>query len=43
MSFDSFESSDMAIECMNGQYLSNRPIVVQYAFKKDTPGERHGK
>eukprot|EP01034_Spumella_vulgaris_P022378 gene22378-28500_t len=27
---------------MNGQYLSNRPIVVQYAFKKDTPGERHG-
>ncbi len=42
ISFDSFESSDMAIECMNGQYLSNRAIVVQYAFKKDTPGERHG-
>ena len=27
---------------MNGQYLCNRPIVVQYAFKKDTQGERHG-
>lgn len=42
ISFDSFEASDLAIECMNGQYLCNRPIVVQYAFKKDTPGERHG-
>ncbi len=26
ISFDSFESSDRAIECMNGQYLCNRPI-----------------
>lgn len=42
ISFDAFEASDMAIECMNGQFLCNRPIVVQYAFKKDTPGERHG-
>ena len=42
ISFDAFESSDMAIECMNGQFLCNRPIVVQYAFKRDTPGERHG-
>lgn len=42
VSFDSFEASDLAIEIMNGQYLANRPIVVQYAFKKDTPGERHG-
>eukprot|EP01038_Epipyxis_sp_PR26KG_P010782 gene10782-14478_t len=42
VSYDSFESSDLAIECMNGQYLANRAIVVQYAFKKDTPGERHG-
>lgn len=40
--YDSFEASDLAIECMNGQFLSNRQIVVQYAFKKDTPGERHG-
>lgn len=42
VSFDSFEASDLAIECMNGQYLCNRPIVVQYAFKRDSPGERHG-
>mmetsp|Transcript_25841 Transcript_25841/g.24672 ORF Transcript_25841/g.24672 Transcript_25841/m.24672 type:complete len:392 (+) Transcript_25841:46-1221(+) len=42
VTFDSFESSDLAIECMNGQFLCNRPIVCQYAFKKDTPGERHG-
>lgn len=40
--FDSFESSDTAIECMNNQFLCNRPIIVQYAFKKDTYGERHG-
>jgi splicing factor 3B subunit 4 len=40
--FDSFEAADFAIECMNGQYLANRPLVVQYAFKKETPGERHG-
>jgi splicing factor 3B subunit 4 len=32
----------MAIECMNGQFLCNKMIVVQYAFKKETPGERHG-
>ena len=42
VSFDSFEASDLAIECMNGQYLCNRAIMVQYAFKKDSPGERHG-
>lgn len=42
ISYDSFESSDNAIACMNGQYFANRPVVVQYAFKKDTPGERHG-
>jgi|EP01040_Poterioochromonas_malhamensis_P007984 splicing factor 3B subunit 4 len=42
ISYDSFEASDLAIECMSGQYLCNRPIMVQYAFKKDTPGERHG-
>lgn len=42
ISFDSFEASDLAIECMNGQFLANRPIVVQYAFKKDSQGERHG-
>lgn len=42
VSYDSFDASDLAIECMNGQYLCNRPIVVQYAFKRDSPGERHG-
>lgn len=42
VSFDSFEASDLAIECMNGQFLCNRAIVVQYAFKKDSAGERHG-
>lgn len=40
--FDSFEASDLAIDCMNGQYLCNRAIIVQYAFKKESQGERHG-
>ncbi|GAA96651.1 hypothetical protein E5Q_03322 [Mixia osmundae IAM 14324] len=42
ISFDTFEASDAAIEAMNNQYLMNKPITVQYAFKKDTKGERHG-
>ena len=42
INFESFEASDKAIECMNNQYLANRQIQVTYAFKKDTPGERHG-
>jgi splicing factor 3B subunit 4 len=42
VSYENFEASDLAIECMNGQYLCNRGIQVQYAYKKDTPGERHG-
>eukprot|EP00952_Eustigmatos_sp_NYUAD-ZCMA_P005653 24531-Eustigmatos_ZCMA.PRE.1 len=28
VSFDNFEASDYAIECMNGAYLGGRPIVV---------------
>ncbi|KAL5702641.1 Splicing factor 3B subunit 4 [Ranunculus cassubicifolius] len=40
--YDSFESSDAAIEAMNGQYLCNRQITVSYAYKKDTKGEHHG-
>ncbi|KAI9183398.1 Spliceosome-associated protein 49 [Blastocladiella emersonii ATCC 22665] len=40
--FDSFEASDLAIESMNGQYLMNRPMNVNYALKKDGKGERHG-
>ena len=27
---------------MNGQYLMNKEIAVQYAYKKDGKGERHG-
>lgn len=51
VSYDSFEAADTALECMNGQYLGNRQIIVQYAFKKDTGSgggsnankhERHG-
>ncbi|KAK2076141.1 hypothetical protein QBZ16_001073 [Prototheca wickerhamii] len=42
VSFDDFESSDSAIEAMDGQYLMNRPISVGYAYKKETRGERHG-
>jgi splicing factor 3B subunit 4 len=43
VSYDSFEASDTAIECMNGQYLGNRQIVVQYAFKRDTGEEGTGR
>jgi splicing factor 3B subunit 4 len=42
INFASFETSDTAIEAMNGQYLCNRPISISYAFKKDAKGERHG-
>ena len=42
VSYTDFESSDGAIESMNGQFLMNKPITVQYAFKKDGKGERHG-
>lgn len=42
ISYADFESADAAIEAMNHQYLMNKPIEVQYAFKKDGKGERHG-
>ncbi|TEB36322.1 hypothetical protein FA13DRAFT_1752922 [Coprinellus micaceus] len=42
VSYTDFESSDGAIEAMNGQFLMNKAITVQYAFKKDGKGERHG-
>ncbi|KAH9930946.1 uncharacterized protein B0H18DRAFT_872469 [Fomitopsis serialis] len=42
VSFTDFESSDAAVESMNGQFLMNKAITVQYAFKKDGKGERHG-
>ena len=42
VSFDSFEASDVAKETMNGQYLLSKQITVEYAYKKDGKGERHG-
>lgn len=42
VNYDNFESADAAIESMNGQFLCNKPITVQYALKKDGKGERHG-
>ncbi|KAH8689701.1 splicing factor 3b subunit 4 [Talaromyces proteolyticus] len=42
VSFSDFESSDTAITNMHGQYLMNKEISVQYAYKKDGKGERHG-
>ena len=42
VSYDSFEASDLAIECMNGQFLCNKAISVGYAYKKESKGERHG-
>ncbi|KAE8144552.1 hypothetical protein BDV25DRAFT_166582 [Aspergillus avenaceus] len=42
VSFGDFESSDAAITSMNGQYLMNKQVSVQYAYKKDGKGERHG-
>ncbi|RIB26043.1 hypothetical protein C2G38_2012660 [Gigaspora rosea] len=42
ISYDNFDSSDAAIDAMNGQYLMNKSITVSYAFKKDGKGERHG-
>ncbi|KAJ5099128.1 splicing factor 3b subunit 4 [Penicillium argentinense] len=42
VSFADFESSDSAIANMNGQYLMNKQVSVQYAYKKDGKGERHG-
>ncbi|KXS16249.1 RNA-binding domain-containing protein [Gonapodya prolifera JEL478] len=42
VSFDNFESSDAAIEALNGQFLMNKTLNVNYGFKKDGKGERHG-
>jgi RNA recognition motif-containing protein len=42
ISFDNFDSSDQAIEAMNGQYLCGKAITVSYAFKKDGKGGKHG-
>jgi splicing factor 3B subunit 4 len=42
VSYSTFEASDDAIQNMNGQFLMNKDISVQYAYKKDGKGERHG-
>ncbi|KAH9918410.1 uncharacterized protein BXZ73DRAFT_105285 [Epithele typhae] len=42
VAYTDFEASDAAVESMNGQFLMNKAITVQYAFKKDGKGERHG-
>lgn len=42
VSYTDFEASDAAVESMNNQFLMNKAITVQYAFKKDGKGERHG-
>lgn len=42
ISYANFEASDDAVANMHGQYLMNKEISVQYAYKKDGKGERHG-
>jgi RNA recognition motif-containing protein len=42
VSYDSFDSADIAIKAMNNQYFSNRTIKVTYAFKKESKGEVYG-
>jgi splicing factor 3B subunit 4 len=42
VSFADFESSDAAITDLHGQYILSKEVSVQYAFKKDGKGERHG-
>lgn len=41
IAFESFESADKAIKDINGTMLMNRPLKVEYSFKRDTK-ERHG-
>ncbi|KAK2073724.1 hypothetical protein P8C59_007977 [Phyllachora maydis] len=42
VSFDSFEASDAACDTMNNQYIMGKLVTVEYAYKKDGKGERHG-
>jgi len=42
VSFDNFDSSDMSIRHMQGQYVEGKPIDVSYAYKKDSHGDKHG-
>lgn len=42
ISFDNFESADLAIESLNGQFLGGRPVNLSYALKRDGHGAKHG-
>ena len=42
ISYADFESSDAALANMNGQYLLSKVVSVDYAFKRDGKGVRHG-
>lgn len=39
--YSRFEHADAAIAAMNGQYICNHPITVQFAFKKDSDSREH--
>ncbi|EFC49603.1 predicted protein, partial [Naegleria gruberi] len=41
VSYDNFESADAAKMHLNGQYISGKPIIVEYAFKPNSR-ERYG-
>lgn len=40
--YDSFEAADAAIAAMDGHFFGGKRISVNFAYKKDKPGERHG-
>ncbi|TWU73763.1 hypothetical protein ED733_002885 [Metarhizium rileyi] len=42
VSYGDFESSDAAVANLDAQYMLSKEVSVQYAFKKDGKGERHG-
>ncbi|KAF4548118.1 putative spliceosome-associated protein 49 [Elsinoe fawcettii] len=42
VSFQDFGAADAAIAGLHGQYLMNKEVTVQYAYKKDGSGQRHG-
>ncbi|KAG8629973.1 hypothetical protein KVT40_001592 [Elsinoe batatas] len=42
VSFQDFDAADAAVGNMHGQYLMNKEVTVQYAYKKDGSGQRHG-
>jgi splicing factor 3B subunit 4 len=42
ISYADFESSDAAMANMHGQYLLSKEVSIDYAFKRDGKGEKHG-